>query len=234
MIIPNEAIKFILLQRTGYLIDSLFLKFLSKVENKNSFLLNLSNQFKKTFYADSIKNKFVDDIENEYKDMALFLPSKVDSVLDIGSGLGLMNLFLSNHYDGSVNIHLLDKSEIERNIYYGFNSKRTPFYNSLALAKNILIRNGVKEKNIHTHEVEEYDSCFEAKKYDLITSYISLGFHYPLKTYINEILSSLKDGGVLIIDIRKDTEQIEEIKRYFSIVEIISNRSKSLRISARV
>lgn len=231
--IPNKAVAYISLQRTGYLRGNRFYGWLKRIEKKNPLLLNLSSHIKNIFFANSIKDQYINNLTAEYRALTPYIPKQATNILDIGSGLALTNLFLYRHYDGSINIHLLDKTEIERDIYYGFNPKRTPFYNSMELAKEILTHNGVKEDCVYVYEVGNHQHCFGEKKYDLITSYISLGFHYPVTTYLREIVLSLKDDGVLILDVRKDTGQIQELEKCFKNIDIISDEGKSMRVAAQ-
>lgn len=233
MQIPKQSVKYISLQRTGYLEDNLVYKFLTKIENKRPFYLLISTKLKEVFFFERIKDQFTNDIESEFKTLIPFLPNKASNILDIGSGIGLINIHLYEYFGRDTNIHLLDKTEVEDKLYYGFNHERTPFYNSLNLAKSILMKNNVAEENIFIHEVGDHNSCFQANKFDLVTSYISLGFHYPISTYIDEILLSIKADGILILDIRKNTTQLDEIKKKFNTVTVISEKSKHMRIAAK-
>jgi len=148
-------------------------------------------------------------------------------ILDIGCGIAGVECLLSNNNK----IYLIDKTQTDKNIYYGYKDK-TSFYNSLEIAKQNLIANGIQENNIFTQEAEDNKILFK-EEFDLIISLISCGFHYPIETYLDQIYNKLKMGGTLIINIRKGTTGIKEINKRFGNSKVIREELKFFRIHAR-
>lgn len=231
MNIPNEAIPYIIFQRTGYLNDRKFFKLLSWLGARFFFLHKTTVRIKTRLYGKLIETSFIQDIEEDYRAIASYLPNDVNRILDIGSGVAGVDVLLSTHFDHGVHVHLLDKTELEKHIYYNFNQK-TAFYNSLDIAKKLLVDNGISKDKIHLHDADAPESCFE-HRFDVITSFISWGFHYPVSTYIQSVTNSLTPNGVLILDLRKNTGGFEEIQKYFKEVIVIFESSKRLQVVAR-
>ncbi|MBD3238593.1 MAG: hypothetical protein GF332_03070 [Candidatus Moranbacteria bacterium] len=112
-------------------------------------------------------------MQEEYEQIKAFLPKNNQAILEIGCGMAGIDLMLFHHYKRQgklLKIYLLDKTRLDRKIYYNYKPK-TAFYNSLRLAKKFLIANQVPAKMIFTQEVKASKILFETK-FDLI---ISLG-----------------------------------------------------------
>jgi SAM-dependent methyltransferase len=231
MKINKSALKYIVLQRTEYLKNNLLYRLLSKVPNKIPSYTGIILGIKCYLFEKGIKKEFVEDIQADYENIKNFLPKNTQEILDIGCGMAGVDVFLSEHYQHLINIHLLDKTQVDENVYYGYESQ-TAFYNSLPVAKKLLIENSVPGEKIFLHDADNPATCFNGRKFDLITSFISWGFHYPVKTYLNEVVSSLGEGGVLIVDLRKDTDGLKEIQKAFNRTKIIFDTEKFVRICA--
>lgn len=173
-----------------------------------------------------ISKCYQNDISRTYENIKNFLPVNTRRILDIGCGIGGIDLMLNAHYQGDVDIHLFDYSEIDRNVYYGYNEKGS-IYNSLELSRMFLEMNGVRAENIYTHDAKW---VFPENDYGIIVSLLSCGFHYPISTYLADIKKCLAKGGSGIFDLRKNTGQIELLKKSFSHVEIIADFPKCERV----
>ena len=150
-------------------------------------------------------------------------------ILDIGCGVAGIDVFLNEHYkNNSPDFYLLDKTEIEKKVFYGLKDKAA-FYNSLPVAKKLLIENGVKEEKIHTQEVGEDNKIKFGKKFDLVISLISWGFHYPVSTYLDQVYEMLNSGGTLIIDVRNVAGAEDLLINKFGNGKVIYERKKEKR-----
>lgn len=230
MNIPDNAAKYILLQRTGYtkLQRNFIIKFIRKLipeEYKYTRLVDLEILIRK----ESIKKNYIKDMEAEYKDIVHYLPSKAKNILDIGCGVGGINILLFKHYGTSDTVfYCLDKTQAD-NIYYGFKEKGA-YYNSLEITRDFLILNGIK--NVHLLSANDSNAIETSETFDLIFSLISWGFHYPVETYLAQAYNHLKTGGHLIIDIRKKTNGLDEIREKFQTTKLISETDKKIRMLA--
>lgn len=167
-------------------------------------------------------------------DMQIIAPklnNNVTSVVDIGCGMGLIDIGLYHYYheNDGITFYLVDKSEKphENKVYRGFRENYC-FYNSLPLAVENLKNNGVKDYNIIPIDVVLNPTALERLRgVDLVLSLLSCGWHYPLTHYIDTIYSMINDGsGLLIIDIRNDTNGEEILNKYFHTVRKVENPSE--------
>jgi SAM-dependent methyltransferase len=230
MIIPDHAVRYILLQRTHYI--KLQRNFIIKLIKKL-----LPYKYRYTAFIDleiflrnsAIKNDYMADMEEEYLDIKSYLPLKAINILDIGCGIGGIDFFLSKHYNSpEIIFYCLDKTQTDT-IYYGFKEKAA-FYNSLDVAREFLSLNGIKK--IHTLSANEANTIETNEKFDLILSLISWGFHYPVETYLSQAYTHLQKGGHMIIDVRKNTMGLNKITSIFSDTTVISETDKKIRILA--
>ena len=107
-------------------------------------------------------------------------------------------------------LYLFDNSTFNiSSLRYGMgNSER--YYNSLSMAKRFLGNEGIDHSRIHLIEISKEQ--FNNRKYDLIISFISLGFHYHVSTYWMEIMNSINTNGIIVLDIRNSSSSYEFIE----------------------
>lgn len=231
IIIPQNSLRYILFQRTEYLKDNFIFKLLTRFGYMKSFY-KLSIGFKSLFFRMKIENEFNKNMVEEYSMMRQFLPQNIDSILDIGCGVAGIDVLISNHYANKINVFLIDKTRIDKNVYYGF-KQRGSFYNSLQIAKNLLETNGVPSDRIYIQEATGDNKIMFENKFDIVISLISWGFHYTVAIYLNQVYEKLKPLGILIIDVRKNTNGEKEINNKFGNHEVIMESGKFARILAR-
>ena len=231
LIIPNKALKYILFQRTEFSIYAHNRWILRFVMNKHFPIYNSAVKFEAIFFKDRTKRLFSLDMEKEFYIIKDFLPENPKNILDIGCGVAGIDIMLFKRYsreNKSPNFHLLDRTEINQKVYYGL-EKTAAYYNSLVTAKDLLMANGVSESHIHTQEVTGAP-IFPEKKFGLIISLISWGFHYPVSAYLDQVYNLLIDGGVLIMDVRKDTDGLSFLERKFGYCKVIYEAKKYRRV----
>ena len=83
-----------------------------------------------------------------------YLPNNPTNIMDIGCGLGIINIFLNQFYKNKPHFYLLDKNRIDTKIKYGFN-KNYESYNDLFETKNLLTNNSIDEERLHIFDVEK-------------------------------------------------------------------------------
>jgi hypothetical protein len=166
----------------------------------------------------------------EFDRRIAFIPRSVRSVLDIGCGLAGIDLHLYEYLRANdPNFYLLDRNHVEDRVWYSFEANGA-FYNSLELAKLNLVRNGVPEDRVHCVEAPD-DGNLDGviRSVDLVISTISWGFHYPISTYLESVTGIISDGGVLLVDIRKGTDGLEQLERRFPrLTEVVDEGEKHL------
>ncbi|MDB3930117.1 hypothetical protein N9413_13175 [Paracoccaceae bacterium] len=163
-----------------------------------------------------------------------YMPEECANMMDIGCGLGMVPLILSNKYHNTPNFWMLDKSVDIKDIkraHGSFHNDGYIFTASLQTTSDFLFLNGIDPALIHLLEVNP--SVFnKVPDLDLVLSRNSWGFHYPLSTYIDEVCLKLKETGRAIIDVRKGTGGMEILNDRFSHIKIALDSPKSLRVIA--
>ncbi|MDP3958237.1 MAG: class I SAM-dependent methyltransferase [bacterium] len=232
MKIPDCAVPFILFQRTEYLVVQNNV-FWNRFRIRIPFLTyNRYVSLEAFLFKNRTKHLFNEDIAKEYDRIKDYLPAHALRVLDIGCGVAGIDILLSRHYKDAPHVYLLDKSRIEEEVYYGLEQKGA-FYNSLEVAKKLLIENGVAENHIHVQEVGAENEIGYPGPFDLVISLISWGFHYPVSTYLDQAYELLVPGGTLIIDVRKGSDGRRLLEKKFGRLEMIYDAQKHERFVAR-
>jgi len=174
-------------------------------------------------------NNFKDEIQKEYLEMREYLPKDVDSILDIGCGLGGIDILLSKHYN-KPELYLMDNSEISGKLKYGYDRGKE-YYSSFAATELLMKANYIKNYNLIDIKSKSLP-MFE--KIDLVISLLSCGYHYPVTEYLGYVKTILAKSGALIIDIRENTDGIDIVKKLFPKIKEISYNNKSIRICAGI
>ncbi len=229
--LPDHAIRYVLLQRTGYLAlpRSIVYRALSKLSpwELTNFVVPVEARFRKH----CVKELFNEDIAREYESIRPALPEQCSAILDVGCGIGGIDVMLNRHYaESRPTFFLLDKTQVD-SVYYGFKSKGA-FYNSLDVAKEVLIANGVAGEKIELVQATEHNRIEIEGPVDLVISLISWGFHYPVETYLDRVHELLRPGGHLILDVRKGTNGEATIRHKFASVREIEATQKYTRVLA--
>ncbi len=239
---PREAAKYISLQRleTQSLGNAIHYSFLGKIV----YFIYEKIPFAKSAYrfysvhiepkirSDSIISKYIEVMNREYNTISMHLGSDLEKVVGIGPGVAGLEVILAEKHDNKPKIILIDKSGIDP-IHFGFH-ETAAVYNSLDLAKEILISNGQGNENIELIDAEVgTDAIYKhVGTIDLITSLIAWGFHFPVETYVEVAHEILKPGGRLIMDIRKETNGLDVLGEHFDNVEVILDDPKFHRVLA--
>ncbi len=230
MKIPRQALAYILFQRTQYL----EYQAVRRLSDRFPFLYPGVVRFQALLFQRQIREKFNEDMKKEYQSIKKSLPpaGTVSAILDIGSGVGGIDVLLAGHYEHKPDICLLDKTAVDRRVYYKF-EERGSFYNSLEISRDLLIKNAISPTKIHVQEATDDNRILFEKRFDLVISLISWGFHYPVSTYLDTVFERLQPGGVLIFDVRKGTGAEEVVKKKFGNYTVILEMPRARRIVAR-
>ncbi len=105
IILKNKHKKYFLFQRNEYL--SKLQKKIRKTLGRYLFTNFFINYFNP---IDQINKKLNHDFKIEFKELSKFLPSQLKEVLDIGSGLGIINIYINDIFKNNVAYTLIDKN----------------------------------------------------------------------------------------------------------------------------
>lgn len=184
-------------------------------------------KFGRFFFTNFLINYFQDKnlglkawylFEEEYNTFKNFLPIKAKNILDIGCGLGIINIFLNKTFKNYSNFYLLDKNHIDKKIRYGFDLNYEG-YNNLNETKNILLSNDINEERIHLFNVDK--TIVIKNKIDLVISLKSMGYHYPIKSYIKLFQNCCTKDTIFIYDVGENQYNEDYLKTVFKHVQII-------------
>ena len=207
--------KLILLQRTNLIsekqriIRKKFGRFLF-----TNFFVNFFNSQKE------IENKINDEFLKEFNSIKKYLPKSSKNILDIGCGLGVINIFLNEYYSKKSNFTLIDKNYVDKKVVYGFKNN-SESYNKLEITKDFLILNGFKTKQFQLVNADQ--NFVTKKKYELIISLLSMGYHYPIENYIDIIKKVSTKNTKVIFDLSMEYNELNKVKKYFNTIVIIKN-----------
>ena len=198
---------------------------------RNELLTARQNWLRKTFGRLIFTNFFVNyfQVQNfekiteelfykEFKTFKNYLPNSPENIMDIGCGLGIINIYLNEFFEKKPVFFLLDKNRVDRKIKYGFSSNYES-YNDLNETKNILLNNNIDTNRINLFDVEK--QFLITKKMDLVISLKSMGYHYPINTYIELLRNCCTKDTVFIFDIGDNQYDENYLKKIFDDVKII-------------
>jgi hypothetical protein len=167
-----------------------------------------------------IEKKINEEFLKEFNSIKNYLPKSSKNILDIGCGLGVINIFLNDYYSKKSYFTLIDKNYVDKKVIYGFN-KNSESYNKLEITKDFLILNGFKTEQL---QLINADKNFEInKKYELIISLFSMGYHYPIENYFYMIKKTSTKSTKVIFDLSLEYNELNKVKKYFNKVVIIKN-----------
>ena len=175
------------------------------------------------FFINYFQNKNIEKISEdlflrEFETFKYLLPNSVNNIMDVGCGLGIINVYLNNFFEKKPIFFLLDKNRIDRKIKYGFSSNYES-YNDLKETKNILLGNDIDESCIYLFDVEKQIQI--DKKMDLVISLKSMGYHYPINTYVELFRNCCTKDTIFIFDIGDNEYDENYLKTIFDDVKII-------------
>lgn len=232
LVIPTEATPYILFQRTDYLRLPRILPYrvIRKVLHLGSF--NRVVALEAWLTPNRAIALYQKDMAREYATLEPFLPPSARKILDIGCGVAGIDVFLYHHYrDIQPTFYLLDRTQVDDRITYGFR-RRSSFYNSLTVAGEVLLRNGVPSDDVVLLEATDDNRIRVEGSVDLVISLISWGYHYELDTYLHRVHDLLSPGGRLIVDLRKGTPGTKQLRSLFVDVDLVVATDKYERVCA--
>jgi hypothetical protein len=160
------------------------------------------------------------------------------SILDIGCGLAWESRMFNDKY--GTELWLLDgdtsfnesKPQSSSEVNYHVSPDDFLFYHPISWLKEQLDAKGTKNYNlIDVNNI----SIPKDKKFDVITSWLSCGFHYPASTYKDLILQHSHENTRIFLDIRLHlkTKEIFHNDDSVEILKILSKHRKHINAEIR-
>ena len=170
-----------------------------------------------------IEEKINEEFLKEFNSIKSYLPKSSKNILDIGCGLGAINIYLNDYYSNKSYFTLIDKNYVDKKVAYGFNNN-SESYNKLETTKDFLILNGFKTKQLKLINADE--NFVINNKYELIISLFSMGYHYPIENYIDIIKKNSRKSTKVIFDLSMEYNELNKVKNFFNKVVIIKSDNK--------
>lgn len=159
-------------------------------------------------------HRYCDELASEYYAIAPYLPPTVHAIMDIGSGLGGIDILLSRHYDHGVQITLVDGVDDAPEVQ----NHRTTF-NSMATARSFLRANHVTRVD----HIDAKDPDRRAKRdYQLAISLKAWCFHVEPAEHLELVAEAMHTDATLIVDVRRDKPEWEkQLREHFQQERVI-------------
>lgn len=144
--------------------------------------------------------------KNNFELLSQYLDTPPQKILDIGCGLAWESRMFQQQYDSE--LWLLDGDyddndhgplRTQLQACYCADVKDFAFYYRLDFLRQELDR--LNTNNYHLVDCNNIDIQDDIK-FDLITSWVSCGFHYPVSTYRDLIKKHSHEGTVVVMDLR--------------------------------
>lgn len=120
------------------------------------------------------------------------------SVIDIGCGQALPDLFLHQDFEPEFTLVDIEQSSEQ----YHFWSVEGSGYADLADARALLHDNGVAKTKVIAINPAKDPGAMQGIRADMVTSYYSCGFHYPIDDYADLMAQTLARKGLVCLDLR--------------------------------
>lgn len=153
-----------------------------------------------------------------------FLPGSAGHILDIGSGLGGIDILLHRHYGSEASICLLDGEETGPEVKWSFQP-----HNSMPVAFDFLYKNGVT--NVHSITPGNLDK-WAGPKFDLVVSFAAWCFHICPGDYLDDLKTVIHDKTVIILEVRRTkADWLRDLLQAFGEPKVISKAEKYVRVA---
>lgn len=159
--------------------------------------------------------------ESEYQVIKDYLTPYPKKILELGCGLGRMSIFLNKKHPSDSKYYLADASIVTtidpKKDRYGWDPGT--WYNDLELTKQFCENNDLVNFEVIDLAVPSLTSL---RDIDFVFSVLSVGFHYPIEQYLDELKLIMKPDGLLIFGVRKgmyDNSPILEKFKWFEFRE---------------
>jgi SAM-dependent methyltransferase len=173
------------------------------------------------------KDRYVAKHQASWKIADAYLNQPIGRLLDIGCGFAWESRWFNEKY--GTELWLLDgdsstnaaKSTTASYGNWNTDSSQLKFYHTFDFLNSKLQELGTK--NYHLIDANNINIPSDIK-FDVITSWLSCGYHYPVKTYIELMKKHSHENTRIILDIRcKGTETNFIGVDGFEVINVVSN-----------
>ena len=180
--------------------------------------INLQCNGDKSLYEDFPEHKY---IHGYLKDM------QPDNVLDIGAGLGRASVWLFKKYGWERTHFVFLDGDTGKKQFEGIRKEKGEYYNDWRMGVHFCDSNGLLDVDYEQPEDVPLFEMFD-NKFDLIYSFLAVGFHWPMDMYLDDLYPLCSKGTLLIFGLRGTEKkawvegQIERIdKEKYKVLKFI-------------
>ena len=222
-VLPKKAARLIVLQRIE--LAGNILKKIRKLFGRYFF-----SNFITKYFLNSVKigNEYYKIMHDEFLTIKKFISDDDNLFLSIGAGVGGLEAIINQNLPEK-NYFFIEKNYISKKVKYGWTGQlKSEAYNSLDIQKEFLLANKMNDQQIN---IIDFDAGnLPMKKFDIITSFFSLDYHYDFHLYSDYLKKVSKKNTKIIFD----TIRADFFKKIFKNVEIIKSRSDTVHKSRRI
>ena len=222
-VLPKKAARLIVLQRIE--LAGNILKKIRKLFGRYFF-----SNFITKYFLNSVKigNEYYKIMHNEFLTIKKFISDDDNLFLSIGAGVGGLEAIINQNLPEK-NYFFIEKNYISKKVKYGWTGQsKSEAYNSLDIQKEFLLANKMNDQQINIIDFDKDN--LPMKKFDIITSFFSLDYHYDFHLYSDYLKKVSKKNTKIIFD----TIRADFFKKIFKNVEIIKSRSDNVHKSRRI
>ena len=174
--------------------------------------------------------QYSERMQRDFGAMKPWLPEKATAVLDIGCGLGGIDVMLARHYGDDLTVYLADGD--------GSGHRKMGFVGGTEAWADVSIGETFVRSNAPRIKVEGRNCNdpheFSGMAVDLVVSMKSWGHHYPVSAYAETVKGAiaLSRHARVIMDIRRGTDGATEMgRRGFKLVGKVAETVKCERLA---
>ena len=211
---------------------------LQRIELTTSFQKKIRKLFGRYFFSNFITKYFLNSVKigneyykimyDEFLTIKKFISDDDNLFLSIGAGVGGLEAIINQNLPEK-NYFFIEKNYISKKVKYGWTGQsKSEAYNSLDIQKEFLLANKMNDQQINIIDFDKDN--LPMKKFDVITSFFSLDYHYDFHLYSDYLKKVSKKNTKIIFD----TIRADFFKKIFKNVEIIKSRSDTVHKSRRI
>jgi SAM-dependent methyltransferase len=175
---------------------------------------------------EGIAKAYAADVAAEVDMIEPYIPPSTGVMLDIGCGAG------------GIAAEILSRGLVKMAVlldYTGRSTRRagsgdTPvFQNDVEVTRALIEENGLEDR---ARIVDGTLIPFDVS-YRFVLSTLSWGYHYPVDTYLDDVIGTVLKTSVVMLDVREETGGVTRLADRFGKVEIIDTANKRDRVVCR-
>lgn len=170
------------------------------------------------------KQAYEASIGSIYANICTVLPRDCKRILDIGSGLGGIDIHLAHHYGcDDTHVCLLDGIDDPPEVEWSFKP-----HSNMEVAFDFLSKNGVKKiAGIGPGQLGDV-----SEKFDLVVSFAAYGFHIHPGDYFEDLKKVVHPGTVIVLEIRRTKEDwLRMFVEAFGTPTVLEREKKYVRVA---